>query len=102
MSFLNKTSPFDLHIKGVTGVAFLHFHKIAKVRAVASVKYAEVLIHTFVKAKCDYYTVPLSGLLKKSFQGLQMVQNSAAHIMTGTFNYEHITPVLASFHRLPV
>lgn len=33
---------------------------------------------------------------------LQMVQNAAARILSGSSKYEHISPVLASLHWLPV
>lgn len=33
---------------------------------------------------------------------LQMVQNTAAHLLTGTCKYEHIFPVLRSLHWLPI
>lgn len=43
----------------------------------------------------------LSGLLKKRFGGLQIVQNAAARVLTGAGKYKHITPVLASLHWFP-
>ncbi|KAJ8404091.1 hypothetical protein AAFF_G00344410, partial [Aldrovandia affinis] len=33
---------------------------------------------------------------------LQLVQNTAARILTRSKKYEHITPVLASLHWLPI
>ncbi len=39
---------------------------------------------------------------QSSLQRLQLVQNAAARLLTGTKKYEHITPVLASLHWLPV
>ena len=42
------------------------------------------------------------GLDQRSLQCLQLVQNAAAQLLTGTKKQEHITPVLASLHWLPV
>lgn len=39
---------------------------------------------------------------QKSISGLQFFQNSAARILTGTKCGDHITPVLAHLHRLPI
>ena len=35
-------------------------------------------------------------------KGLQLIQNAAARILTRTRRFEHISPVLASLHWLPV
>jgi len=41
-------------------------------------------------------------LSKKELYRLQVVQNSAARLLTRVKKREHITPVLASLHWLPV
>ena len=42
------------------------------------------------------------GIADKTINRLQMVQNAAARVLTGTKMREHISPVLASLHWLPV
>ncbi|KAJ8397435.1 hypothetical protein AAFF_G00439840, partial [Aldrovandia affinis] len=44
----------------------------------------------------------LSGCSNASLRSLQLVQNAAARILTRTKKYEHISPVLASLHWLPI
>ncbi|KAI3352067.1 hypothetical protein L3Q82_020882 [Scortum barcoo] len=44
----------------------------------------------------------LSGCPNKSLKTLQLVQNAAARVLTRTRKRDHITPVLASLHWLPV
>ena len=44
----------------------------------------------------------LSGCANASLKPLQLVQNAAARILTRTKCFEHITPVLASLHWLPI
>uniref|UniRef100_A0AAZ1XEQ0 Reverse transcriptase domain-containing protein n=1 Tax=Oreochromis aureus TaxID=47969 RepID=A0AAZ1XEQ0_OREAU len=91
------------HVKEITKTAFYHLRNIARIRQVLSSDTAEVLIHAFVSSHIDYCDALLSGLPKKSFRGLQMlIQNAAARVLTGTRKREHISPVLASFHWLPV
>ena len=62
----------------------------------------ERLIHAFVTSKQDSYNSLLYGLPKYCIQKLQSVLNDAARLLTYTSKYDHITPVLAELHWLPV
>ncbi len=62
----------------------------------------ESVIHVFITSRLDYCNSLYVGLDQSSLQCLQLVQNAAARLLTGTKKYEHITPVLASLHWLPV
>ena len=42
------------------------------------------------------------GVSGSSIARLQLVQNAAARVLTGTRKFEHISPILASLHWLPV
>ncbi|KAL4006782.1 hypothetical protein ACER0C_000634 [Sarotherodon galilaeus] len=92
---------FESHVKEITKTAFYHLRNIARIRQVLSSDTAEVLVHAFVSSRIDYCNALLSGLPKKIFRGLQMVQNAAARILTRTGKFEHISPVLNSLHWLP-
>ncbi len=63
---------------------------------------AETLINTFVFLRIDYCNALLAGVSKATLSNLQLVQNSAARILTRTSAREHITPVLEKLHWLPV
>ena len=65
-------------------------------------KDAEKLVHAFVTSQLDFCNSLLSGSSRKSLKTLQLVQNAAARVLTRTKKREHITPVLASLHWLPV
>ena len=50
----------------------------------------------------DYCNALYSGLPQKVLSRLQLVHNSAARLLTNTRRREHITPILADLHWLPV
>jgi len=52
--------------------------------------------------RLDYCNSLYVGLDQRSLRGLQLVQNAAARLLTATKKREHITPVLAPVHWLPV
>ena len=93
---------FIPHIKNITKIGFYHLKNIARVRPILSRANTETLMHAFITSRIDYCNALLSGLPKKSISGLQLLQNSAARVLTKTRRREHITPVLESLHWLPV
>uniref|UniRef100_A0A3Q3IT75 Reverse transcriptase domain-containing protein n=1 Tax=Monopterus albus TaxID=43700 RepID=A0A3Q3IT75_MONAL len=93
---------FDSQIAAVTKSSFFHLRQLAKVKAFVSRQHFETLIHAFITSRLDYCNSLYLGVGESSINRLQMVQNAAARLLTGTRKYEHISPVLASLHWLPV
>ena len=93
---------FVTHKKNTSRIAFFHLRNITKIRKMLSVHDAENLVHSFVTLRLDYCNAHLSGCANASLKPLQLVQNAAARILTRTKHFEHITPVLASLHWLPI
>ncbi|CDQ98940.1 unnamed protein product [Oncorhynchus mykiss] len=81
---------------------FSHLPNIAKIRNFLSKNHAEKLIQAFVTSRLDYCSALLSGYADKALNKLQFVLNTADRILTRTKTFDHITPVLASLHWLPV
>ena len=60
-----------------------------------------------IKTLCNYFLFNYCnalylGVSQSSLAHLQLVQNAAARLLTSTRKHEHITPILASLHWLPV
>ena len=62
----------------------------------------EMIIHAFVSSRLDYCNSLFTCLNKASLDRLQLIQNSAARLLTRSNRRCHITPVLASLHWLPI
>ncbi|PME06503.1 hypothetical protein A8A06_07420 [Escherichia coli] len=93
---------FNAHIKQICRTAFYHLRNIAKIRNILSQSDAEKLVHAFITSSLDYCNSFLSGCSKSSLKSLQLIQNAAARVLTGTRKRDHISPILASLHWLPV
>ena len=93
---------FNSHIKQISKTAFFHLRNIAKIRRILSQNDAEKLVHAFVTSRLDYCNSLLAGCSKKSLKTLQLVQNAAARVLTRTRKRDHISPILASLHWLPI
>lgn len=99
---LDQNLSFNSHIKLVSRSAFLHLRNIRKIRKLLLRHDAEKLIHAFVTSRLDYCNSLLLGCPNNSLRSLQLIQNAAARVLTGIDKRDHITPVLASLHWLPV
>ena len=86
--------------------SFFHLRLLAKVkpylRPWLDQLNLEKVIHAFITSRLDYCNSLYVGIDQAELNRLQLVQNAAAHFLTGTKKREHITPVLSSLHWLPV
>ena len=58
------------------------------------------LIHAFVTSHIDYCNSLLHGIDEQYLARVQLLQNSAARMVTRTRKHDHITPVLIELHWL--
>ena len=59
-------------------------------------------MHAFISSRLDYCNGLYTTLSRSSLSRLQLVQNTAARILTNTPRRSHITPVLMGLHWLPI
>ena len=93
---------FDFHVKKVTQACFFHLRNISKVKSILTSQDLEKIMHAFVSSRLDYCNGLYSSLSCSAINRLQLVQNTAARILTNTHHRAHITPVLAALHWLPI
>ena len=62
----------------------------------------KTLVHAFVTSKLDNCNALLYGPPKYNIKRLQYVLNSAARLVRFSRKHDHISPVLAELHWLPV
>jgi len=93
---------FDRQINAVVKNSFFHLRSIAKLKSILTFDDMEKVVHAFVSSRLDYCNVLYLGVSQASLSRLQLVQNSAARLLTGTKKREHITPVLIKLHWLPI
>lgn len=86
----------------VVKTSFFHLRTLAKAKSYLPQNKFEQVIHAFITSQLDYCNALYYGLHQSSLHRLQMVQNAAAHLLTRKKQHDHIPPVLASLHWLPV
>ncbi len=90
------------HISNISRSAFFHSRNIARLRSSLSQHSTEVPIHALVTSRIDYCNSLLFGIPEKQLHRLQLIQNSAARIVTRSRTFDHTTPILFQLHWLPV
>ena len=98
----DDTMTMVAQIRRVCQVAYCHIRGIATTRKCLSTIACKTIIHTLVMSRLDFGNTLFYGLPETQLRKLQMIQNSAARLITGTRRRYHITPVLFSLHWLPV
>lgn len=90
------------HIQTVCKNAHYHLRRIGEIRQFLTTEATECLVHAFITSRLDYANSLLSGLPSRLTRNLQVIQNTAARIVTKTRKTAHISPVLQNLHWLPV
>ena len=99
---IDDTLSFNAHVDSVCKAAYFHIRALRHIRKCVPQSVALSIASTMVSARIDYCNAVLHETSKSNINKLQRVQNSLARIVTGARKSDHITPVLASLHWLPV
>ena len=89
-------------VSSITKTCYYHIRRIGKMRSNITSDACKTLVQATITSRLDYANALLYGIPSKLTDRLQMVQNSAARLVTRTRRRDHITPVLVALHWLPV
>jgi hypothetical protein len=92
----------EKHVGSVSRSCYAHLRSIGQIRRCLNIDATRSLVHGLVMSRLDYCNVLLCGASSSTTRKLQLVQNTAARIITRTSRWEHISPVLRDLHWLPI
>jgi len=99
---IDNTLSFDDHVNNVCKAAHFHIRALRHIHRCVSVDDAKSVATTLVSSRLDYCSSILFGTSTSNLNKLQRVQNALARTVMMTNKCDHITPVLACLHWLPV
>ena len=92
----------EAHVTTVARTAFFHLRQARLLAPYLSTEDLASVIHAMVTSRIDFCNLLHAGLPLSLTWKLQLVQNAAARVLTGTSWRAHIQPVLKQLHWLPV
>ena len=99
---------FDRHmqldrlVSSYCSSAYYHLRTIKNIRHLLTLDACHAAVRSLVLSRLDYCNALLGGLNNRQLDRLQRVQNSAARVIYGVRQREHITPSLRRLHWLPI
>ena len=99
---LDSKMTLTKHISETCRSAYMHIRKIRSIRKFLTDKAVKTLCQSVVISRLDYCNSVYVGLPMKSIHRLQLAHNAAARMVTKSFKFDHITPLLRDLHWLPI
>ena len=100
--FMDKTLSMEQQVCAVTKSCFHQIRNIGKIRPFITENACKTLVCSLVTSRLNYGNALLYGVNNCILSKLQLVQNTAARLISRRKKHESITPVLISLHWLPV
>jgi len=86
----------------VCKTSYYHIRALRHIRQYVNEATAKNIATTMISARLDYCNSVLYCTSQRNLNKLQRVQNSLARTVTGSRKFDHITPILAGLHWLPI
>jgi hypothetical protein len=100
--YLDRTLSMEKHVSSVSKNCYFHLRNIGHIRRLLNKDATRSLVQNLVTSRLDYCNVLLCSATDSTVKRLQLVQNTAARIITKTGRREHITSELMDLHWLPI
>ena len=91
----------ERHVNKICQTSYIHLRNIKKIRPYITKDACESLVHAFITSRLDSVNAVLDGLPQFLIEKLQRMQNFSARLITGSYKYDHIAPVLKSLYCFP-
>jgi len=98
----HQSPTHDNHVDDICKVAYHHTKAFRHIRKCISDDDAKTIAATMVSTRLDYCNSVLYNTSHCNISKLQRVHNALARAVTCTRNRDHITPILADLHWLPI
>jgi hypothetical protein len=82
------------HVASVCRSCYFQLRQLRQIKGSLTSDAIKTLVHAFISSRLDYCNSLLVGVSDDVLRKLQLIQNAAARLVTGTRKFEHITPVL--------
>uniref|UniRef100_A0A670II88 Reverse transcriptase domain-containing protein n=1 Tax=Podarcis muralis TaxID=64176 RepID=A0A670II88_PODMU len=99
---LDSQLSMEAQVNSVSRAAVYQLHLVRRLRPYLPANCLARVVHALVISRLDYCNALYVGLPLKVTRKLQLIQNAAARLVTGSGRRDHITPVLRDLHWLPV
>ena len=93
---------FEKQISSLCKASYCNIKALRKIRSALDMETAKTVACSIVSTRMDYCNSLLFGTTLRNLSKLQRVQNTLARIVSGRRRFDHISPVLADLHWLPV
>ena len=90
------------HVSKVIKSANYQVRNIGKIRKLLNTDTTKSAFVSLVTSRLDYCNGLLCGIADDLLCRLQIIQNNATRVVSGSKKYDHITPVLKDLHWLPI
>jgi len=99
---LDSSLWFNQHVNNLCKWSYFHIQALRHTRKCLSVEDAKSIATAMVSARLDYCNSVLYGTSQMNINKLQRAQNIMARTVVQARKYDHVTPILAELHWLPL
>ena len=99
---IDENLTFNGYVRNICQASYYHIRGLRHIRTALSKDTTLPVASAIVGSRFDYCNALLIGISETNLDKLQHVQNTLARVVTETRRRDHISPVLADLHWLPI